>query len=128
MTYADIACRQDMKEESSDKLVGLEGHSLLTVMVGIIAPEEGNLAVSDGEDAVITDGDPMSISAEVLQDSVGAIEGWFAIDDPLIMVEVPQEGFEVCGILEMTEMGGKGQIPSLEAIFEEAEELASEQC
>jgi hypothetical protein len=117
-----------MKEESSDKLVGLEGHSLLTVMVGIIAPEEGNLAVSDGEDAVITDGDPMSISAEVLQDSVGAIEGWFAIDDPLIMVEVPQEGFEVCGILEMTEMGGKGQIPSLEAIFEEAEELASEQC
>ena len=128
MTDPDIACRQDMKKEPSDKLVGLEGHSLLTVMVCIIPPEEGNLAVSEGEDAVITDRDPMGISAEVLKDPVGAIEGWFAIDDPLFMVEMPQEGLEVSGILEMAEMGGKDQIPSLEAIFEEVEELASEQC
>ena len=117
-----------MKKEPADKLVGLEGHGLLTVMVGIIAPQEGNLAVLEGEDAVITDRDPMGISGEVLQDAVGAIEGRFAIDDPLILVEVPQEGFKGSGILEMTEVGGKGQISSLEAIFEEAEELAFEQC
>ena len=128
VTYPDIACRQDMKKEPSDKLIGLEGHSLLTVMVCIIAPEEGNFAVAEGEDAVITDRDPMGISAEVLKDPVGAIEGWFAIDDPLIIVEMPPEGFEVSGILEMREMRGKDQISSLEAIFEEAEELASEQC
>jgi hypothetical protein len=126
VTYPDIACRQDMKKEPSDKLIGLEGHSLLTVMVCIIAPEEGNFAVAEGEDAVITDRDPMSISAEVLKDPVRAIERRFAIDDPFFMVEMLQEGFEVSGILEMTEMGGKDQIPSLEAIFEEAEELASE--
>ena len=128
VTDADIAWRQDMKKESADKLVGLEGHRLLAVMVGIIAPEEGDLAIAEGEDAIITDRDPMGISAEVLKDSVGALEGWFAIDDPLSMVEVPQEGFEVFGILERTEMGGKDQIPSLEAIFEEGEELAFEQC
>ena len=107
MTDANIACRQDMKKEPADKLVGLESHRLLTVMVGIIAPEEGNLAVLEGEDAVIRDGDPMGISAEVLQDPVGAVERRFAIDDPLIMVEVLQEGLEVSGVLERTEMGGK---------------------
>jgi hypothetical protein len=96
-----------MKKEPADKLVGLEGHSLLPVMVGIIPPEEGDLAVSDVEDAVITDRDPMGISAEVLKDPFGAIEGRFAIDGPLFMVEIPPEGFEVCGILEMTEVGGK---------------------
>jgi len=117
-----------MKKEPADKLVGLEGHGLLTVMVGIIAPEEGNLSVLGVEDAVITDRDPMGISGEVLQDAVGAIEGGFAIDGPLILVEAPQEGFKGSGILEMTEVGGKGQISSLEAIFEEAEELAFEQC
>jgi hypothetical protein len=117
-----------MKEESSDKLVGLEGHGLLTVMVGIIPPEEGNLAVLEGEEAVITDGDSMGISAEVLKDPLGAIEGRFAVDDPLFPVEMPPEGFEVCGILEMTEMGGKDQIPSSEAILEEVQELPSEQC
>jgi hypothetical protein len=117
-----------MKEESADKLVGLEGHGLLPVMVCIIPPSEGNLAVLEGAEAVITDGDSMGISAEVLKDPLGAIEGRFAIDDPLLMVEMPPEGFEVAGILEMAEMGGKGQIPSLEAIFEEAKELTSEQC
>lgn len=128
MTDPNIACRQNMKEEPSDKLVCLERHRLLTVLVGIIPPEEGNLAVSEGKDAVVTDGDPMGISAEVLKDSLGAIEGRFAIDDPLLMVETPQEGFEVSGILEMTEMGGKDQIPSLEAIFEEGKEFTFEQC
>ena len=128
MTYANIACRQNMKEESSDKLVGLEGHGLLPVMVGIIPPEEGNLAVLEGEEAVITDGDSMGISAEVLKGPLGAMEGRFAVDDLLFPVEMPPEGLEVCRILEMVEMGGKDQIPSLEAIFEEVEELASEQC
>ncbi len=128
MTDADIACRQDMKKEPSDKLVGLKGHGLLTVMVGIIPPEEGDLAVLEGVDAVITDGDPVGISAEVLKDPLGAIEGRFAVDDPLFPVEMPQEGLEVCGVLEMVEMGGKDQIPFLEAIFEEAKELTSEQC
>ena len=128
VTDADIARRQDVKKEPSDKLVGLKGHGLLPVMVGIIPPEEGNLAVLEGEDAVITDGDPMGISAEVLKDPLGAIEGWFAIDDPLFTVEMPSEGLEVFGVLEMAEMGGKDQIASLEAIFEEVEELPSEQC
>jgi hypothetical protein len=70
----------------------------------------------------------VGISAEVLKDPLGAIEGWFAIDDPLFPVEMPSERLEVFGVLEMAEVGGKDQIPSLEAIFEEVEELPSEQC
>jgi hypothetical protein len=128
VTDANIACRQDMKKEPSDKFIGLQGHGFLTVMVGIIPPEEGNFAVLEGTDAVITDGNPMGISAEVLKDPFGAIEGGFAIDDPGFPVEMPSEGFEVFGVLEMAEVGGKDQIPSLEAIFEEVKELASEQC
>jgi hypothetical protein len=128
VTDADIACRQNMKKEPSDKLVGLESHGLLTVMVGIIPPEERNFAVLEGEDAVITDGDPMGISAEVLKGPLGAIEGGFAIDDPGFPVEMPPEGLEVSGVLEMVEMGGEDQTPSLEAIFEEVEEFPSEQC
>ncbi len=128
MADANIACRQDMKKEPSDKLVGLKGHGLLAVMVGIIPPEEGNLVVLEGEDAVITDGDSMGISAEVLKGPLGAIEGGFAIDDPWFPVQMPAEGFEVFGVLEMAQIGGKDQIPFWEAIFEEVEELASEQC
>ena len=77
---------------------------------------------------MIADGDSVSISAQVLKDTFGAIEGRFAIDGPLFMVEIPQEGFEVSGILEMTEVGGKDQVPALKAIFEEVKEFTSEQC
>jgi len=57
---------QHVKKEPSDKLICLQGHRLLTVVVGIIPPAEGNITVSDGEDSVITDGDSMGMSAEVL--------------------------------------------------------------
>src|SRR4030042_2361406 len=98
-----------MKKEPSDELVSRERHGLLTVVVCIISPSKGNIAVPDGEDAVIADGDPMGISAEVLKYPLGAIEGRFAIDDPVLVVEVFSEGFEVSGIFEMTETVGKDQ-------------------
>jgi len=125
--YPDKASRQDMEEEPADKLLGLEYHGLLAVMVRIISPEEGNLAVADGEEAVIADGDSVGISAQVLQDPLDASEGPFAIDHPFFVVERPPEGFELSGILERTERAGKDQLPALEALFEEVQELTSKQ-
>jgi hypothetical protein len=69
----------------------------------------------------------MGISAEVLKYPLGAIEGRFAIDDPVLVVEVFSEGFEVSGIFEMTETVGKDKIIFFEVIFEKTKELASEQ-
>jgi len=76
---------------------------------------------------VIADGNSVSISAQVLKNTFGAIEGRFAIDDPLLVVEVFSEGFEVSGIFEMTETVGKDKIIFFEGIFEKIKELASEQ-
>jgi hypothetical protein len=110
MAYPYIARRQYMKEEPSDKFIGLQRHGLLTVPVGIISPEERNMAVLDSEDAVIADGDSMGISAEVLKDPLGAIEGRFAIDDPLLVVEKSSERFEGSGFLEMANAAGEYKI------------------
>jgi len=82
----------------------------LTVVVGIISPEEGNIAVLDGKDAVIADGDSMGISAEVLKNTVGAIEGRFAIDDPFLAGELSPEGVELTGLFEMTDPVGKDKV------------------
>ena len=96
-----------MKKEPSDKLACLQRHGLLTVVVGIISPQEGNIAVLDGEDAVIADRDPVGISAEVLKYPLGAIKGRFAIDDPLLMIKMSPEGFEGPGLLEMADAAGE---------------------
>ena len=88
MAYPYIARGQDMKKEPPDKFIGLQRQGLLTVTVGIISPEKRNLAVPDSEDTVIGDGDSMGIPAEVLKDPLGAIEGRFAVDDPLLVIEM----------------------------------------
>jgi hypothetical protein len=127
VTYPHIARGQNVKQEPSDELVCLEGHGLLAVVVGIISPQEGNIAVLDGNDAVIADRDSVGISAEVLKNTHGAIEGRLAIDDPLLMIELFPEGFEGSGFLEMADAAGEYEITRFEAVFEEVKELASEQ-
>jgi hypothetical protein len=86
------------------------------------------MAVPVGEDAVMADGDSMGIPAEVLKDPLGAIEGRFAIDDPLLVVEMSPERFEGSGFLEMADTAGEYKIIRREAFFEQIKELPSEQC
>ena len=116
-----------MKKEPSDELVSLERHGLFAVLVGIISPEKRNIAIPVGEDAVIADGDPVGISAEVLENTFWATEGRFAIDDPLLFIELFPESFEVAWFLEMTDTSGEDKIASFEAIFEVVKKLTAEQ-
>ena len=117
-----------MKKEPPDKFICLQRYGLLAVTVGIISPEKRDLAVPDSEEAVIADGDSMGIPAEVLKDPLGAIERRFAIDDPLLVVEVSPERFEGSGFLEMADTAGEYKIIRHEAFFEQIKELPSVQC
>jgi hypothetical protein len=117
-----------MKKEPSDKLACLQRQGLLTVIVSIISPEERDITALDIKDSVIADRDPVSISAEILQDTLGAIEGWLAVDDPLLMVKMFLEGFEGSGFLEVADTSGEYEISRFEAVFDKGKELAAEQC
>src|SRR5664279_113633 len=125
MPNPNIAIRQNMKKESSDELVDLQRHHLLLIAIGIITPQKGDLSVLDTEDAIIADGDSVGISAQILKDSLGSIEGRLAIDDPLLMIEASSEYLEVLLSSEMTDPAGKDQI--IKAVFEMLQELAPEQ-
>jgi hypothetical protein len=79
------------------------------------------------EDAVIADGNPVGISAQVLKDTLNPIEGWFAIDDPLLMVQLSRESLKVLVLLEMAEAVGEYKTIRLEASFEKVKELPFEE-
>jgi len=128
VTNPHITFGQYVKQESSDKFVSLERHGFFAVIVGIITPEKRDMAIPVGKDAVVTDGDPMGISAEVLENTFGAIEGRFAVDNPLLPVKLPPEGFKVVRFLEMTDTAGENNLTSFEAMLEVVKELAAEQC
>ena len=127
MAYPYIARGQYMQKEPSNELVSLERHGLLMIVVGIISPEQRNSAVPDSENTVVADGDPVGISAEVLQDTLWAIKGRFAIDDPLLMVKMSPEGCEGSEFLKVADTSGEYEISRFEAVFEEVKELAPEQ-
>jgi len=99
----------------------------LLITGSIIPPTERNLSVLELEDSVIADGYPVGVSAQVLQDPLGSIKGRLAIDDPLLVVELPPEDLEGTRPFEMGYASREDQIPCLKAVFELIEELASEQ-
>jgi len=69
----------------------------------------------------------VGISAEVLKDTLDAIEGRLAIDDPLLMIEPPPEYLKVLGLLEMADTAGEYKIIRFEASFEKVKELPFKQ-
>ena len=91
VTYLDKAGRQNMEQESSDKFFGRHRHDLFLVAIGVITPAERNLAIFKFEDTLIADGYPVGITAKILQDSLSPIKGGLAIDDPLLLIELPSE-------------------------------------
>ena len=80
----------------------------------------------DVKDSVIADRDPVGISAEVLKDTLDAIERGLAIDDPLFTKELAPESLEVPGRLERVDTVGEYKSIRLEAFLEEVKELPSE--
>ena len=80
----------------------------------------------DVEDAVIADGDPVGISAEVPKDTLDAIERGLAIDDPLFTIELASKSLKVPGLLEVADTAGEYKIIRLEAFLKEVKELPLE--
>lgn len=84
---ADEALGEQVKQEATQKLIVRDGHHFLPIVVGRVAPAEGDLAVGEGDQAMVGDGDAVSIAAEILQHILGSTERWFRVDDPIFAEE-----------------------------------------
>src|ERR1700722_13239788 len=95
--------RQDVQQEAADELVGLEGHSLLSVVVSVVFPAEGHCPIVDIEETIIRDGDTMGIAADVIEDLLGSGKGRLGIDDPFLLsqrFEISSEGMALTQLLQ----------------------------
>ena len=72
---------QHMLQKATDELMGGQGHGLPTLVLGVLVAE-AHLPISDGEEAVVGQRDPVDIPAQVLQDLLRALHGRFTVDDP----------------------------------------------
>jgi hypothetical protein len=116
-----------MKEEPSYELIGLDSHGLLFITICIVSPAERDITVMDFKDTIVTDSDPVGISAQILKDTLSAVKRWLAIDNPFFMVELSSEHFKGSGVLQMTDAAGENKISRFKTAFEIVQELAPEQ-
>ena len=80
-----------MQHESTQKLFGGDDHLALLAAVSVVLPPEGDLAVGNGDETVIGDGDTMGIAGQVVENMFGAAEGWLGVDDPVLLAEFPEQ-------------------------------------
>ena len=80
-----------VEQEAAQELVHGQGHEALLVAVGGVSPAKGDLVVGQGDEAMVGDGDAMRVASEVVENMLRATEGRFAVDDPIVVEQLPEK-------------------------------------
>ena len=123
---ADETLGQNMDEEPSQELVGLERHDLLLAAGCVILPAEGDAILLEGYEAVVRDRDAMGVAGEVVQNVFRPTEGWLGIDDPLLGEELAEELAEAFGVGEFLKRAMELELVFEQELPERGDELTAE--
>jgi len=74
---------QDMQQEAANELLRIQAHYLLARVVAVILPVKADLAIGEADQAVIGNGHPMGVAAEILEHLLGAAKRWLGVNHPL---------------------------------------------
>src|SRR5437016_1420210 len=95
------------------------------VMMRRITPAKSDLAVSEGDQAMVGDGHTVSVAAQIVQHIFGATKGTFQVDHPVLPVQWPQPGGEDLGLSEEFQISLEAELAVLEGLLERIDELAA---
>ena len=76
-----------MEQEAAQKLVDRQSQQPLLVGVGGVSPAEGDVALFEGDQSAVGDGDAVSVAAEIAQRVFRSTEGRLGVDDPVVAEE-----------------------------------------
>ena len=116
---------QDVQQKATDKFLMWQGDGQGGGLVAFC--DEGDAVVIAGNQAVIGDGDPVGVSAEVVEDLLGAAKGSLGIDAPFDVVELVDEDLEEGRIGQFFVRGAESQLFVFVGAFESIKELATEE-
>ena len=94
-------------------------------MVRRIAPAESDLAVSEGDQAVVGDGHAMSVAAQIVHHVLGATEGTFQVHHPIVSMERPEPSGEGLRLRQKLQVSVEAELAILKRLFERVDELAA---
>ena len=80
-----------MEQEPADELPGGYGHLFALVAISTISIPETDQAIFDFHDAMIGDGDTMSVAAKVVQHLPGTVERRLGVNNPVLLPELADQ-------------------------------------
>ncbi len=91
MADADQPFRENVDQESSQKLICGNRHDLLFTASCVVFPAKRDLIILERHQSMVGDGDAVRIAGEIVQNRLGTAEGWLGIDDPILVEELSEK-------------------------------------
>jgi hypothetical protein len=114
-----------VQKETAQELLGRQSHALFLIAMSVILPEEGDLVVVQGQEAVVADGDTMGVAGQISQHVVWAPKRPLGIDDPLLAKKWPQECVKGLFLLQGLESSVEGELTLAKSLFQAVDEFAA---
>src|ERR1035438_903098 len=114
-----------MEHEATQELFGGDRHLALLAAVSVVFPAKSDATVSHGQEPMVGDGDAVGVACQIVEHIPRSAEGAFAVDDPLLTKERPQERGK--GLLrgQRAEAAGKHQLALMKGVLQAVDELAT---
>jgi len=115
-----------VQQKTSQELLDRKGHQLLLASVGIIFPAKSNTAIRKRNQSVVGYGNTMRIARQIIQNMVGSTKRRLGVDNPLVLMQGPQERLECFLIGERLQFAGQAKLALPECAFETGDKFAAE--
>jgi hypothetical protein len=92
------ALGQDMEQESTDELFGIQVHGFDLTAMAIVFPVELNPAIIDADQAMVGNGYAMGVAADIIEHLLWSGERRLGVDYPFAIIGVGEMFSESAGI------------------------------
>ena len=122
---AHEAAWQQVEQEASQELVEGQSQEPLLVGVGGVSPTEGDVALLEGDESTVGDGDAMGVATEIAQRMFRSSEGRLGIDDPVVAEQRPEPCGEAAWLGKRCKVAAKREPILVEGGLQSGDELAA---
>ena len=91
MADADQPFRENVDQESAQKLISGNRHDLLLTALCVVFPAKRDSVILESHQSMVGDGDAVRIAGKIVQNMLGTAEGWLGIDDPVLVEELSEK-------------------------------------
>src|SRR2546425_4013252 len=115
-----------MQHKPPQELVGADRHLSLLVAVSVILPAEDDLTISQLDEAMVGNGDPVGVARQVMEHMLRSTKRRLGVDHPILAEQLAKESAESLFSLQRLEAARKQQFLFAESALQARHEFAAE--